>query len=173
MRDLTGQRFGRLVAVRCVGSRLRTGGRHDRLWVCTCDCGAEVEVITDSLRSGNDKSCGCLIADASRESIRQIQGKSWAVTHGGSYTPAYQSWQAMKTRCLNPNAEKYPDYGGRGIVICRRWLGKHGFENFRADMGERPAGKTLDRRNVNGNYTPRNCRWATAFEQVHNRRKAA
>jgi hypothetical protein len=73
----------------------------------------------------------------------------------------------MRSRCLNPNYDKYPFYGGRGITICERW---NSFENFLADMGERPEGLTLDRRNNDGNYEPSNCRWATALEQRHNRR---
>jgi hypothetical protein len=74
----------------------------------------------------------------------------------------------MWTRCTNPNVDNFERYGGRGIKICKRW---HRFENFLADMGHRPAGKTLDRINSNGNYKPSNCRWATPLEQRHNRRK--
>jgi hypothetical protein len=79
----------------------------------------------------------------------------------------------MFQRCTNPNNDDYPDYGGRGITVCERWCGKHGFENFLHDMGERPEGKTLDRKNVNGNYCKSNCRWATAHEQRINQRRAA
>jgi hypothetical protein len=82
-------------------------------------------------------------------------------------TRTYVSWRAMRTRCLNPASDKYAAYGGRGITVCARW--RH-FENFLADMGERPKGLTLDRRNNEGNYEPANCRWATAKEQRLNRR---
>lgn len=86
---------------------------------------------------------------------------------GGSNSPTYMSWSAMRERCLNPKADKYPQYGARGISICERW---HSFESFLADMGERPHGKTLDRKDNDGNYELSNCRWATHKEQQNNRR---
>ena len=85
-------------------------------------------------------------------------------------TTEYRIWSMMKQRCFNPRVPEYRNYGGRGITCCKRWSGKHGFEKFYADMGPRPEGKTLDRRDNDGDYKPSNCRWATGSEQIVNRR---
>lgn len=88
--------------------------------------------------------------------------------HGLTKTPEYKSWQSMKSRCNNPNSDKYKWYAGRGIKIDSRWLGKDGFENFLSDMGNRPEGTTLDRIDNDKGYEPGNCRWATKYEQMNN-----
>lgn len=154
IKDLTGQRFGRLVVLGYVGSVKRR--TH---WLCRCDCGKESVAAGGNLRSGITQSCGCLHSELLIRSN---------TTHGMAHrTPEYRSWTAMLTRCTNPNSPNYPNYGGRGISVCDRW---RSFENFYADMGPRPDGCSVDRIDVNGNYEPDNCRWATKATQANNTR---
>ena len=148
--DLTGQRFGRLTAVRPAALRQ---SRHV-VWECLCSCGQISKVRTGDLRCGKSKSCGCL-----RRERWRTQGK--ITTHGhsknGSHSPTYKSWQAMKQRCLNPRATRYEHYGGRGITICPKWLA---FEGFLEDLGERPSlAHCLSRANNDGDYEPGNAGW--------------
>jgi hypothetical protein len=155
-RDLTGQRFGRLV----VQQRAYRRPGVSPEWLCRCDCGAEKIIAASSMTSGRSKSCGCLRSDF---------GKAKR-THGAKRTPEYYSWSHMIYRCENPKANRYDRYGGRGITVCERW--RHSFENFLADMGNRPSPQhTLDRINSDGNYEPANCRWATWKQQANNRKK--
>lgn len=101
--------------------------------------------------------------------------ENWNYKHGqSSYkhrkaSRTYKTWESMLRRCTNPKDKDYGNYGGRGITICSRW--RDSFVDFLADMGERPEGRTLDRKDVNGNYEPKNCAWATPQEQAQNRRK--
>jgi len=162
--DVTGDRYGRLVALR----RGPNKGRRTT-WACLCDCGNEHNVDLDSLRQGLTKSCGCLHSEAARKMITRNRPPEGArFSHGMSDSPEYSSWCAMKKRCLNPNSIRYERWGGRGIKICPQWLSS--FETFYADMGDRPSpAHSLDRRDNDGNYEPRNCRWATHKEQRNNR----
>lgn len=159
--DMTGQRFERILVLSRGGSAPYGGST----WNCRCDCGTERLIVGRFLRDGTTKSCGCIRL----EHIKRVQplGSTGKRTHGMSDTPTYQSWLSMRARCLNSNNVGYQHYGGRGITIDPRW---DSFENFLADMGEKPNGLTLDRKDVNGNYVASNCRWATPFEQIHNRR---
>ena len=153
--DLTGQRFGRLLAVRAIpGSRDKP-----RRWLCRCDCGGESQVVTRDLISGNTTSCGCY--------IRELHATRLS-THGMSRTPTHVTWASMLQRCNNPNSDKYQYYGGRGVTVCERW---HTFENFLADMGERPSTKhSIDRIDNDRGYNPDNCQWVTMRKQNRNRR---
>lgn len=149
--DLEGQQYGKWIVLHL--SHKNEGGEF--YWQCRCDCGNERAVKAASLRRGKSTSCGC-------------HHQAVVTTHGMTGTPTFRSWESMKQRCLNPSAPGYAEYGGRGIKIYEPWVSS--FEQFLADMGVRPDGMTLDREEVDGDYTPENCRWATPTQQLRNRR---
>lgn len=152
--DLTGRTFGALRVIEL--SPVKKGA--DFAWRCLCKCGKETTPRGGDLRSGATQSCGC---------VKDMKTGDRARSHGMSKTSTYGIWQNMHTRCTNAGQYAYKNYGARGITICKRWFK---FENFLADMGERPEGLSLERRENDKGYSKGNCYWATRAEQARNRR---
>lgn len=154
--DLTGQRFGRLVAL----EHFRKNGRT--YWHCRCDCGNETDVEAYNLKKIT-RSCGCI----KKEKCAKM-GKACR-KHGMHHTRLYIIWTGMKARCTNPNAANYADYGGRGISVCDEWKTFEPFLRFATANGYHDS-LTIDRIDVNGNYEPENVRFISNYEQQSNRR---
>jgi len=154
-RELSGIRFGRLLVIKQAGRK-----NNGPLWECLCDCGKTVFQGVGALGSGHAQSCGCLNAELV---------KTRGIKHGNAArsgcTPEYNAWMNMKSRCYDIDGLQYQNYGGRGIIVCPRWL--ESFANFLEDMGPRPSNKhSLDRfPDIDGDYLKENCRWATRPEQ--------
>lgn len=156
-RDLTGQRFGRLLVLGYLGQICSNG---TSAWDVLCDCGVTRRASGPQMVSGHTQSCGCYARERSRTRHR---------THGMRWTPIWRVWYGMIERCCtSPTHDGYSSYAGRGITVCERW---RTFENFYADMGDRPfPGAQLDRINNDGNYEPGNVRWATSTQNGRNKR---
>ncbi len=150
--DLSGKRFGRLVAIR---SRILDGQTY---WLCECDCGKMKLIQIGHLTSGHTKSCGCL-----KSELLYKHGHGSHVKRSSTY----RTYHAMIGRCEDPNDKEYRRYRGRGIRVCKRW--RKDFRNFLADMGERLPGTEIHRKNSNGDYKPSNCCWMdkSAHSSLH------
>ena len=164
--DITGLRFGRLVALERAEQVLYPCGKHITKWLCRCDCGNLIKVNLCALSTGNTKSCGCLQPERCSETHK---------THGKSKTRLYIVWKQMCKRCNNPNSTVYKHYGERGIRVCEEWRKSYpAFEEWALSNGydeNAPRGKyTIDRIDCDGDYSPSNCRFITIQEQQQNKR---
>jgi hypothetical protein len=163
IKDISGQRFGKLVVIKFS----HTGGKYYRsFWLCKCDCGNTSIVAQSSLKGGHTKSCGCLIKN---NGVRK---------HKLCKSRIYQIYARMKNVCYNKHSKDYAKYGGRGIDICKEWLGENGFINFynwsiKNGFNENLSSKecTIDRIDNNKGYFPDNCRWTTLKVQQNNTRR--
>ena len=155
--DKTNRRYGRLTVLK--QDKTKTDAIY---WVCKCDCGNYKSIKSSELHPGRIKSCGCL-----REEVLKRQQEQ---THGEAKTRLYSIWRGMKKRCYQPTSAGYKNYGGRGITVYEDWLCS--YENFRDWAYENgyEDGLSLDRINVNENYTPSNCKFSTYYQQVNNKR---
>lgn len=158
--NLSGRKFGRLTPLYRVPNETTPKKAAIITWKCRCDCGIEKAIGAAALKSSNTKSCGCQKTESSTALL---------TTHGKTGSGVHNSWSNMRKRCLDSNYRFYRNYGGLGIRICDRWMK---FENFLEDMGDRPAGKSIERRENNGNYEPGNCFWATMRQQCVNKRNS-
>lgn len=156
--DLTGKKYHRLTVIGFAFTR-----KKHRYWSCRCKCGEEVIVDGGNLKSGHTQSCGCWNQEMTIK--RNISNTK----HGSCDSSEYQTWGAMKSRCLNPNDQAYADYGGRGITVCTEWV--ESFETFLDDMGPKPKQTCgIGRIDNNLGYEPNNCRWETWIQQNNNMR---
>lgn len=178
VKDLTGQRFGRLTVVKR-GENLYYGkDRQEKpAWICQCDCGAVKLVPGQFLRTGRVKSCGCsrgeFVAECCREKIKRGERVGRMPKNYRPYEKTIRDrYYAMLRRCYCTDDKSYRNYGERGIAVCELWQGEDGFENFYSwsiNNGFSPK-LLLDRTDNNKGYSPDNCRWITFLEQQNNKR---
>ena len=157
IKDLTGKRFNKLTVIGDSG--IRSINRSIK-WNCLCDCGNVVQVESATLSGLKQQSCGCIM-------LGMVRHVKHGHTQKNKHSSTYTAWSNMKQRCTNPLNRKYKNYGLRGIEICPEWLDS--FETFAEEMGEKPDGMTLERKDVNKGYSKSNCCWADAKTQANNK----
>lgn len=163
LNDLTGKRFGRLTVISRADDIVYSNGKRYTAWNCLCDCGNTTKVRTTNLNNQHVSSCGCYRAEV------RIKAHT---KHGQAHHRLHNIWTDMKQRCTNPKTRCFANYGGRGIAVCDTWANDFG-TFFSWAMGNGYSDElSIDRINVNGNYEPTNCRWATMKEQQNNKRNS-
>lgn len=167
--NLRGQKFGRLTIIGFEKIKKPYGSTTTSTWnwICRCECGNIVSVIPGLVKNGHTTSCGCY----KREKTIEYNKKA-KVKHGGRSDRLYYIWRGMKERCYNKNNKNYPQWGGRGISICDEWINDYAVFRAWALKNGYDDSLSLDRIDVNSNYSPENCRWATYKEQARNKTNA-
>lgn len=154
----SGNRYNRLTLISPIGVSNKWGAK---IWSAICDCGKSITAIPNEIKNGHVKSCGCLNIETCHKRF---------FTHGMRHSDEYRTWCKIKERCFNVKDKNYKNYGGRGITMCSEW--ENSFEQFYKDMGAKPKGLTIERKNNEGNYEAGNCIWADYFAQAKNRRSS-
>jgi hypothetical protein len=167
MIDLTGQKFGRLTALYPVPNNT-----HHTRWHCVCECGNTKDVLQQNLCNGHVQSCGCLLAERNAEKLASINSALNRELHNETKTRLYHIWIGIKSRCFDADSSSYRNYGGRGISVCNEWANSYtAFKDWALSAGY-TDNLSIDRIDVDGDYSPNNCRWVSNSTQQFNKRKS-